>query len=388
MTDSNLQALQPSSGGTAIGTITVTDGTGTQVRVSKVHAVDATGAATGTAANPIVTSVTSAALPTGAATEISVAGIRTDLGSDGGANPANGSGVRGWLRSISDKLSATLVTSLSQVNGAAHSSSNPIFSDITDRTARILGAVTGTVTANQGTAGAQSWLTTADVTDRVARLLGKVGIQVAGVDVSTTNRVPSDSYIAGAIQSIGNPAPDSMYTASGSRPLYPSMDSYALNMASGAIGAITAGTTVFTMRNTGTRTAYIRKISLASCFLGTIAATVSHFQIQKFTTATPTGGTALVVGKKKTAGAVSTIGDARFAVTGLTTTSVAFTDIIAGLTQISQLVVGAILLIAEPDHNAFGTIELAVGEGICIRAVAATTIASTNLNLTIEWDEA
>jgi|GEM_PF-5437427 len=123
--------------------------------------------------------VQSSALPTGAATEATVAGIRTDLGTDGGQAPANGTGVRGWLRSIFDRLAPVAVVGsgagataqrvhlsdealaaletisalvdFTKVNGAAHSAGNPLFADITDRTARLLGVV------HQGSAGAQAW---------------------------------------------------------------------------------------------------------------------------------------------------------------------------------------------------------------------------------------
>lgn len=56
-------------------------------------------------------SAASLPLPAGAATETTVAGIRTDLGTDGATPPAVlglGTGVRGWLRSIYEKLTGTL----------------------------------------------------------------------------------------------------------------------------------------------------------------------------------------------------------------------------------------------------------------------------------------
>ena len=56
-------------------------------------------------------SAASLPLPTGAATETSLAGVRTDLGTDGTTPPAvlgAGTGVRGWLRSIYEKLTGTL----------------------------------------------------------------------------------------------------------------------------------------------------------------------------------------------------------------------------------------------------------------------------------------
>lgn len=57
------------------------------------------------------------------------------LGTDGGSSPANGTGVRGWLRSIYDKLNTGIA-----VSGAVSVSNFPATQ-----------AVSGTVTANAGT---------------------------------------------------------------------------------------------------------------------------------------------------------------------------------------------------------------------------------------------
>lgn len=81
--------------------------------VQLVRLVDVTGAegskAVGSLTLPV--SAVSLPLPAGAATEASAAGIRTDLGTDGSTPPAvlgTGTGVRGWLRSIYEKLIGTL----------------------------------------------------------------------------------------------------------------------------------------------------------------------------------------------------------------------------------------------------------------------------------------
>lgn len=111
--------------------------------------------ARGTQANGSAVDVTRSALPTGAATETSLAGVRTDLGTDGTTPPAilgGGTGVRGWLRSIYEKLTGTLA-----VTGTFFQASQPVSlaintPDVTDRAARALGTIANTAfSANAGT---------------------------------------------------------------------------------------------------------------------------------------------------------------------------------------------------------------------------------------------
>lgn len=132
-------------------------------------------------------SIQSSALPTGAATETSLAGVRTDLGTDGATPPSiPGTGVRGWLRSIYDTLKATLTvqgtvtanlgtigaaaTAANQTNvQSAAGSANATVVNVQGNAGGVplpvsgtvalsgTSAVSGTVTANQGAAGASAW---------------------------------------------------------------------------------------------------------------------------------------------------------------------------------------------------------------------------------------
>lgn len=84
---------------------------------------------------------------------------------------------------------------------------------------------------------------------------------------------------------------------------------------------LTAGVSYFTMRNLGALKVYITKIEMKVGFSGVAAASRSTYEIARFTTATPSGGVAIVPTKKNTAMATSTC-DVRFAPAGLTVTGV------------------------------------------------------------------
>lgn len=129
---------------------------------SQVLVIDVSGAGAETllsAANPMPMSAASLPLPTGAGTETTLAGVRTDLGTDGTTPPAvlgAGTGVRGWLRSIYEKLTGTLA-----VTGTFFQATQPVSiaantPDVTDRAARLLGVVasiTGALPAGTNSIG-------------------------------------------------------------------------------------------------------------------------------------------------------------------------------------------------------------------------------------------
>lgn len=100
-----------------------------------------------TPAVPLPVTASALPLPAGAATETTLAGVRTDLGADGTTPPAvlgAGTGVRGWLRSIYEKLTGTLA-----VTGAFFQATQPVSiavntPDVTDRAARALGTIANT----------------------------------------------------------------------------------------------------------------------------------------------------------------------------------------------------------------------------------------------------
>lgn len=101
--------LNAGSGGDLIAT---DDIAGVKYQIVKIgHGLADAAPVHTSAANPLPVSAASLPLPSGAATESTVAGIRTDIGTDGTTPPAvlgAGTGVRGWLRSIYEKLTGTL----------------------------------------------------------------------------------------------------------------------------------------------------------------------------------------------------------------------------------------------------------------------------------------
>lgn len=244
MSDSTLTVLEAGVGGTELGAISVMQGV-TPVKLGKQTIVDQTGAEVPFAKDASVTAVT------------------TSLGTDGATPPTiAGTGVRGWLRAIYERLvagigrtwslssgsdsvtvtgsvsvvgavevtndagnplpvngtvavgnfpatqpvSGEVAANITKVNGAAHAAGNPLFADVTDRAGRALGAVSGTVTANQGNAGAQAWPVTGPLTDAQLRA---AAVPVSGPLTDAQLRaspVPANlSQVAGAAAGPTNP---------------------------------------------------------------------------------------------------------------------------------------------------------------------------------------
>lgn len=167
----------------------VTDGTNTQAVKAASTAAGATdpSAVVGLSPNsplPAGTnalgsvSVSSSALPTGAALDTSVAAVTTSLGTDGvGETPANGTGVRGWLRSIFDKLSGSIA-----VTGTFFQTTQP---------------VSGTVTSNQGTANTigNAWLhkLTDGTNTQTIDSDGAANVTIQGSNSSTLSNVAANA---------------------------------------------------------------------------------------------------------------------------------------------------------------------------------------------------
>lgn len=98
-------------------------------------------------------SAASLPLPTGAGTEATLAGVRTDLGTDGTTPPAvlgAGTGVRGWLRSIYEKLTGSIA-----VTGTFFQATQPVSIAVNTPTLAAGTAVFGALVANQSVNSAQ-----------------------------------------------------------------------------------------------------------------------------------------------------------------------------------------------------------------------------------------
>lgn len=149
---------------------------------------------------------------------------------------------------------------------------------------------------------------------------------------------------------------------------------------------LVAGTTYFALRNntTGSRL-FIKKMSLTTSFTGTAAASLSRFDVSRFSAATPTGGAGTIIkcaNSFPTSNAIS----AQTLATGLTTTGVTFESPYHGVAQVSQLGAGVVsnMMLIEPSE--WDDIIIGLGEGICIRAGTAL-VAGVAIHGYIQWAE-
>lgn len=148
---------------------------------------------------------------------------------------------------------------------------------------------------------------------------------------------------------------------------------------------LTDGTTYYAIRNLGTKRVFIHSIRIKAGFSGTAAASRSQLRFERFSGATPTGGTAFSAIKKDNTMAASTVSDMRYAPGGLTTTGITFEQRFATLGVTNQLNVDAASIMEYGDHPK-DRIVLAVNEGLAIRAHGAV-IAGCWFIGEIHWDE-
>lgn len=149
---------------------------------------------------------------------------------------------------------------------------------------------------------------------------------------------------------------------------------------------LTAGTTYWAMRNLGTQTVFIRRIELKMGFAGTVAASRSVYEIERFNTATPSGGTAITITKMNNNYPTSSVLDIRFAPGGLTTTGVVFESPFHQVAHTNQLNVDTaqdLDFVGNGEHAEF---VLAVNEGLAIRSTTAI-VSGSYLVGSIFWDE-
>lgn len=155
----------------------------------------------------------------------------------------------------------------------------------------------------------------------------------------------------------GYPAAGGFYTVAGK------------SGAAAIAAALAADTTLMSMRMApaSTRKAYITKVRVQMNTLtaGAAGGVPSVLGLQRFTTATPTGGTARTVHQiGPTKGSASDITDVRDNNAALTVTSVVFGQEVAwSTTPTSGLGVALLEWIFEP----VAPIELGAGDGLCLR---------------------
>lgn len=123
------------------------------------------------------------------------------------------------------------------------------------------------------------------------------------------------------------------------------------------------------------RKAYINKIQYEYLTVTAAAAAAVPAQMawQKFTTATPTGGTARTPTRKNTSeGSATDMTDVRDSNAALTVTSVVFVDLPIIFTNPAFTVSGSVIVLEwrfDPNYNQ--PLVLQPGEGICLRTQAA-----------------
>lgn len=182
-----------------------------------------------------------------------------------------------------------------------------------------------------------------------------------------------------------------LYGSDGNESCKPPTGAYIANINVRQSAATAANSTIWTMRNvSGPATVYIRHIRLMVSFDGTAAATTTlRYDLMRFDTATPTGGTAVTVVKKRSTYGTSVVSDVRFLDTGLTTTGVNFGAAFHTVGLAASVTNG----IMEEDLDYATSIErynapfeLASGEGLAIRLNVAAVVG-LSIRGSVTWDE-
>jgi phage tail protein X len=151
---------------------------------------------------------------------------------------------------------------------------------------------------------------------------------------------------------------------------------------------LAANTTLASLRNGASKEVHITRlrVSFTPATVGTSALVAGSIAWQKFTTATPTGGTARTVAKKKTGYASSTVSDVRDSNAALTVTSVVFADVFSQ-SLVPLMTIGGLFIWAN-DLDDNDHIVLEANEGICLRTQVVCPATQTWMfSYAIEWHE-
>lgn len=164
----------------------------------------------------------------------------------------------------------------------------------------------------------------------------------------------------------------------------PEGDGYSLGFRVVQTTTTAADATVLTMRNNGTRKVRITDID-GMLFYSSSAATtlVKGYYMQRFTTATPSGGTSITPAQTSTTSPASSVA-ARFADTGLTTTNVVFGDILGYIVRDTGFANTIGFHFDWADHP----VELLPGEGVAFRVANVTMEAGVGFAGAIHFIEA
>jgi hypothetical protein len=158
--------------------------------------------------------------------------------------------------------------------------------------------------------------------------------------------------------------------------------------------ALAANTTLMAARfaAASARKAFINKfqIQLVTATLGTAALVHGSLGLQKFTTATPTGGTARTPTRKNSSeGSTTDMTDVRDSNAALTVTSVVFVDVpIHFINPASGVIGNMVILEWRFDQSYNQPLVLQPGEGICLRSQIVMPATHTWMySYTLDWSE-
>ncbi len=144
------------------------------------------------------------------------------------------------------------------------------------------------------------------------------------------------------------------------------------------------GTAYWFMRNIGARDCLVRHIELIMGYTGGNNSSMSSYRFERFATATPTGGTAIVPVKHKNSYGATTMTCA-FLNAGVTVGAATFESAfwrVAHINQLSHLAADLNMTDVGEGPN----LELATGEGLILRANGAV-LAGSRLVGGVYWSE-
>jgi len=153
--------------------------------------------------------------------------------------------------------------------------------------------------------------------------------------------------------------------------------------------ALAANTSLMSFRlsASSTRKAYVDRlrVSFTPATVGASGGVAGVLGLQRFTTATPTGGTARTAARKNAAlGTASDVTDIRDSNAALTVTSVVFGDVVASTVVPLFTTGGSAEWVAEIDNP----LVLAAGDGLVLRTQVAMAATQTwQYTYNIYWHE-
>lgn len=166
---------------------------------------------------------------------------------------------------------------------------------------------------------------------------------------------------------------------------------YTVDASTGILAAaLAADTTLFSMRQAAapTKTIYITGIRVSfACTVAFTAGSQIKFVYERFSTATPSGGTARTPIRHLNTDPASEAADIRAATTGaLTVTSVVFEGRQVPILGLASPLVSTVQF--QPAPLPLNPIKLAANEGFCIKNALVWPVAGTGvLTCSVEWEE-